>query len=101
MSQASAPPTATPASRSASSRTSDMPPVRADGPEAARRADNGIAPAETVARHPLVTEREVVLHRIRGVERGEPAGDLGHHPPVPGAPAGQADRAAHVFHVRV
>src|SRR5207245_5640400 len=65
------------------------------------RADDRIAAVKAVARHPFMTEREVVLHGIRRVDLREPPRDLLGHPPVARLPARQTDRARDVLDVGV
>src|SRR2546422_7992798 len=101
-SHAKAAPRTSPMTTSVGSGTApDGAPVAADALEAAGSADDGIAPVEAVPGHPLVAEREIELHRIGGIDRGELPRDLLGHPPVARASARQADRSADVLNVGV
>src|SRR5437660_83225 len=82
-------------------RQSFPPPVAAHALEAARGADLRVPAIEAVARHPLVAEREVELHRVGRVDRREPSRDLLRHAPGARASAREADRAADVLDVGV
>src|SRR5262245_23771423 len=99
-SQAKTAPRTRPIATSVGSGTPPFP-VPADRLEAARRADARVATIEAVARHPLVAEREVELHRVGGVDLSEPRRDLLGHLPVARAAARETDRPTDVLDMRV
>src|SRR5437870_784375 len=76
-------------------------PVTTDVLEAAGGTDPRVASVEALARHPLVTEREIELHRVGGIDRGEFSRDLLGHAPGASAAAREADRAADVLDVGI
>src|SRR5262245_19472186 len=99
-SQAKTAPRTSPIAISVGSGTAAFP-VPAYRLEAARRADARVAAIEAVARHPLVAEREVELHRVGGVDLSEPRRDLLGHLPVARAAARETDRPTDVLDMRV
>src|SRR5713226_58099 len=76
-------------------------PVQAHHAEPARRTDARVAAVQALPGHPRVAEREIVLHRVVGIQPAQTRRDLLGHLPVPGAAAREPHRARHVLDMRV